>query len=47
MVAKTVACYIVVAVHPYPNRPPLVIFDARMAKKAKARGVSVLRRLDG
>jgi hypothetical protein len=25
---------------------PLVIFDARMAKKAKAHGVSVLRRLD-
>jgi hypothetical protein len=31
---------------PYPNRQPLVIFDARMAKKAKAHGVSVLRRLD-
>ena len=25
---------------------PLVTFDARMAKKAKAHGVSVLRRLD-
>jgi hypothetical protein len=46
VVAKTVACYIVVTVHPYPNRQPLVIFDARMAKKAKAHGVSVLRRLD-
>jgi hypothetical protein len=47
VVAKTVACYIVVTVHPYPNRQPLVIFDAQMAKKAKAHGVSVLRRLDG
>ncbi len=46
MVAKTSACYIVVTVHPYPNRQPFVIFDARMAKKAKAHGVSILRRLD-
>jgi hypothetical protein len=46
VVAKTVACYIVVTVHPYPNRQPLVIFDERIAKKAKAHGVSVLRRLD-
>ena len=37
---------IVVTVHSCPNRQPLVIFDARMAKKAKAHGVSVLRRLD-
>ncbi len=46
MVAKTSACYIVVTVYPYPNRQPFVIFDARMAKEAKAHGVSVLRRLD-
>ena len=46
VVVKTSTCYIVVTVYPYPNRQPLVIFDARMAKKAKAHGVSVLRRLD-
>jgi hypothetical protein len=46
VVAKTSTCYIVVTVHPYLNRQPLVVFDARMAKKAKAHGVSVLRRLD-
>ncbi len=46
MVAKTATCYIVVTVYPYPNRQPLVIFDARMAEKAMAHGVSVLRRLD-
>jgi len=46
VVVKTSTCYIVVTVYPYPNRQPLVIFDAQMAKKAKAHGVSVLRRLD-
>jgi hypothetical protein len=46
VVVKTSTCYIVVTVYPYPNRQSLVIFDAQMAKKAKAHGVSVLRRLD-